>query len=283
MLCIFIAISRMKSRVENVEKGIMKRKIFENRIGRSVPDTAWVSVWGEALFKWFFGHAEGLDYEQFLVEEQRLKTELVHFMGAYASQQEAESVAEQFFDGWEWLYDVMEGDLESMLMADPAARSRVEVIAAYPGFYAVVMYRFAHRLWRSGAPLMARLLAEYVHGETGIDIHPGAEIGERFVIDHGTGVVIGETTQIGHDVKIYQGVTLGALSVSKGKSGVKRHPTIGNHVVIYANATILGGDTIIGDHAVIGGNVWMTHSVPSGSMVYHKGEITIENKKYENR
>jgi len=150
---------------------------------------------------------------------------------------------------------------------DPAAESLDEVILAYPGFYAIAIFRVAHFFHGRGIPLFPRLLSEFAHRQTGIDIHPGAQIGREFSIDHGSGIVIGETTAIGERVRIFQGVTLGALSVSKDLVAVKRHPTIGNDVVIYANATILGGKTVVGDKSVIGGNVWLTQSVPPGSVV----------------
>ncbi|MCX7788079.1 MAG: serine acetyltransferase [Spirochaetes bacterium] len=161
-------------------------------------------------------------------------------------------------------------DVEAAFRGDPAAKSHEEVILAYPGLEAIAIHRFAHELWIRNIPLLPRMMSEYIHGKTGIDIHPGATIGESFFIDHGTGVVIGETTVIGRDVKIYQGVTLGALSIRKELSDRKRHPTIEDEVTIYAGATILGGDTVIGKGSVIGGNVWITESVPPYSRVYNK-------------
>lgn len=163
-------------------------------------------------------------------------------------------------------------DVEALYEGDPAASCREEVMISYPGFYAISIYRLAHELYLLDAPLIPRIMTEFAHEKTGIDIHPGATIGEFFFIDHGTGIVIGETTRIGNHVKLYQGVTLGARSFELDENGnpvkkIKRHPNIGNHVVIYANATILGGDTTIGDGCVIGGNTWLTHSVPAGSTV----------------
>ena len=148
---------------------------------------------------------------------------------------------------------------------------------AYPGFFATAVYRFSHQLVVLGVNILPRVFAEYAHSKTGIDIHPGATIGNSFFIDHGTGIVIGETTIIGNNVKIYQGVTLGALSVNKNCAEVKRHPTIEDTVIIYSGATILGGDTVIGHDSVIGGNVWLTNSVLPFSIVYHKSEITIRD------
>ncbi len=148
---------------------------------------------------------------------------------------------------------------------DPAAKSNEEVILSYPGLEAILVYRIAHFLYKNGVPIIPRIMSEHVHGKTGIDIHPGAQIGESFFIDHGTGVVIGETCIIGNNVKIYQGVTLGALSVKKTLQNKKRHPTIEDDVTIYANATILGGETVIGRGSVIGGNTWVTQSIPAGT------------------
>jgi serine O-acetyltransferase len=166
---------------------------------------------------------------------------------------------------------VLASDVQAAFEGDPAARSHDEIIFSYPGLLAIAVYRVAHRLWRSGVPLLPRIMSEYAHSVTGIDIHPGADIGERFVIDHGTGIVIGETTTIGCNVRLYQGVTLGALSLPPDAGerlrGKKRHPTIEDDVIIYAGATILGGDTVIGARCVIGGNVWLTESVPPDTRV----------------
>ena len=172
-------------------------------------------------------------------------------------------------------------DIEALYEGDPAASRREEVMICYPGFYAISIYRLAHELYRLKVPLIPRIMTEFGHEKTGIDIHPGATIGEYFFIDHGTGIVIGETTVIGDHVKLYQGVTLGAKSFELDENGnpvknIKRHPDIGNRVVIYANATILGGNTVIGDDCVIGGNSWLTHSVPAGSTVAYTSP---ENQK----
>ncbi|MDR1784922.1 MAG: serine acetyltransferase [Spirochaetaceae bacterium] len=158
-------------------------------------------------------------------------------------------------------------DIESALRGDPAATSIEEIILSYPGIEAIIVYRIAHFLHVNGTPLIPRILTEYVHGKTGIDIHPAAEIGESFFIDHGTGVVIGETCVIGKNVTVYQGVTLGALSVKKNLLGKKRHPTIEDDVTIYAGATILGGDTVVGRGSTIGGNAWVVSSVPPDTSV----------------
>lgn len=162
------------------------------------------------------------------------------------------------------------GDVEALFRGDPAAKHREEIILAYPGFAAIMAHRLAHFLWGRGETLVSRMINEFIHQETGIDIHPGAQVGREFCIDHGTGVVIGETTVIGNRVKLYQGVTLGALSVSKKMKDARRHPTIGDEVTIYAGATILGGKTVVGRGSVIGGNVWLVKSVPPGSKVYNR-------------
>jgi serine O-acetyltransferase len=166
----------------------------------------------------------------------------------------------------------LSGDVQAAYDGDPAAVSAEEVILSYPCILAITTYRIAHELYLRGVPLIPRIMSEHVHSLTGIDIHPGARIGQRFFIDHGTGVVIGETTEIGDNVKIYQGVTLGALSFPKDEAGHiikgrKRHPTIGNNVVIYSGATLLGADAVIGDNVVIGGNVWITSAVPSNTRI----------------
>jgi serine O-acetyltransferase len=158
-------------------------------------------------------------------------------------------------------------DAEAALAGDPAAQSVEEVILTYPGFQAITVHRVAHWLWQAGVPFLPRVMSEHAHTLTGIDIHPGAEVGESFFIDHGTGVVIGETTRIGDWVKVYQGVTLGALSVERSQAGTKRHPTIQDRVVLYAGATVLGGHTVVGQDAVVGGNVWLTSSVEPGVTV----------------
>lgn len=174
-------------------------------------------------------------------------------------------------------------DVRAAYQGDPAAKGYDEIIFSYPGLFAITVYRIAHRIHEQGIPLIPRIMAEYAHGLTGIDIHPGARIGESFFIDHGTGVVIGETTVIGDRVRIYQGVTLGALSLPRGEVDAlrtrKRHPTIEDDVVIYSGATILGGETVIGARSVIGGNVWITESVPPDTRVYlKKPELVIMEK-----
>jgi serine O-acetyltransferase len=176
-------------------------------------------------------------------------------------------VVDEFFEELSNIRVILAKDLEAAVRGDPAAKSADEVILSYPGFQAITVHRMAHFFYTRQIPLIPRMMSELIHTRTGIDIHPGAQIGESFFIDHGTGIVIGETTVIGKNVKLYQGVTLGALSVKKGESGVKRHPTIEDDVTIYANATILGGETVIGRGSVIGGSAWITKSIPQDSKV----------------
>ncbi len=186
-------------------------------------------------------------------------------------------ISDKFFDRILEINTKLWKDAQAICEGDPAAHNVDEVILAYPGFRAITIFRFAHELYKLKVPILPRILTEYAHQETGIDIHPGATIGDSFFIDHGTGIVIGETCQIGNNVKIYQGVTLGALSVEKKLAQTKRHPTIKDNVIIYAQAVILGGNTVIGKNSIIGGNVWLTESVPENSIVYHKSEVRLRN------
>ena len=188
---------------------------------------------------------------------------------------DAKAVIAEFAAGLPEIRRLVSSDVDAAYDGDPAATSRMEIVMAYPGLYAVTVHRLAHELYRLGVPVLPRVMSELAHSKTGIDIHPGATIGERFFIDHGTGVVIGETTVIGRNVRLYQGVTLGGLSFEKDASGalvkgLKRHPNIEDNVVVYANATILGGGTTIGHDSEIGGNVWLMTSVPPYSRVYNR-------------
>ena len=192
--------------------------------------------------------------------------------GQAAARERAREICDRFFGKLPTIQEKLLKDVEAGYNGDPAAKSREEIICSYPGFLAIFVYRIAHELYVENVPFIPRIMTEYAHGETGIDINSGAEIGEYFFIDHGTGVVVGETTVIGNNVKLYQGVTLGALSLRSGQklAGKKRHPTVGNDVTIYANATILGGETVIGDGSVVGGNTFITRSVGKDSRVSAK-------------
>tara|TARA_R110000868_G_scaffold70445_2_gene206953 strand:- start:4119 stop:4853 length:735 start_codon:yes stop_codon:yes gene_type:complete len=191
---------------------------------------------------------------------------------------ERERIWNEFQDQFLTIREKLNLDALSFLKNDPASTCIEEVYLAYPGFYAISIYRLSHQLYLLKVPIMPRMMSEYVHGVTGIDIHPGATIGESFFVDHGTGIVIGETSIIKNNVKIFQGVTLGGLQVKKSMQSSKRHPTIEENVTIYANATILGGDIVIGANSTIGANVWITQSVPENSLVTYQTEIKIRPK-----
>ena len=205
-----------------------------------------------------------------------LATDLEKEVAMLCPNRNARAIVEQFLAALPDVRRLVESDVDAAYEGDPAATSRMEVVMSYPGLYAVTVHRMAHVLYALKVPIVPRIMSELAHSRTGIDIHPGAQIGERFFIDHGTGVVIGETTVIGRNVKLYQGVTLGALSFDKDPEtgalvkGIKRHPNVEDNVVIYAGATILGGETTIGHDSEIGGNVWLKDSVPPNSRVYNR-------------
>lgn len=210
---------------------------------------------------------------QLHLDELKLQLEQILCKNRAIGMPDNEQVAAAFMQSLPQVYTRLNQDVQAMYEGDPAAKSLHEVVRTYPGFYAIAAYRIAHELRKTGIQLIPRMITEYAHSKTGIDIHPSAQIGEHFCIDHGTGVVIGETAIIGNHVKLYQGVTLGALSVRKEDAEKKRHPTLENHVVVYAGATILGGDTVIGHHSTIGGNVWLTRSVAPYTKVYYQAQM----------
>lgn len=201
---------------------------------------------------------------------------LLQILHDFMTHQEAKSITHTFFSNLEFIRDQLDLDAEAIFVGDPAASSIDEVILCYPGFFAISIHRIANVFYKAGVKTLPRIFTEYAHQITGVDIHPGAKIGERVCIDHGTGIVIGETTEIGKNVKLYQGVTLGALSLDKSSMDTKRHPTIEDNCVIYSNATILGGKTVIGENSIVGGNVWLTKSIPKNSIVYHKSEVKMD-------
>ncbi len=190
-----------------------------------------------------------------------------------------EAVVKEFFARVPDVFEQLVADADAITRFDPAASCVEEIILCYPGFFCISVYRMAHILYDLKVPVLPRVMSEYAHEKTGIDIHPGAEIDSPFFIDHGTGVVIGETAQIGKEVKIYQGVTLGALTVEKAMANTKRHPTIEDHVIIYAGSTILGGSTVIGHHTVVGGNTWITESIQPHSLVYRNHRVEVRERK----
>ena len=188
-----------------------------------------------------------------------------------------DKINDRFFEGITGIYELLNLDIMAIYEGDPACQSRREVIRTYPGFYAIAAYRVANLLYNLDVEDLPRVITEHAHSLTGVDIHPGATIGKSFCIDHGTGIVIGQTSIINDHVKIYQGVTLGALSVQKCDANIKRHPTIESHCVLYAGSTILGGDTVIGEGSIIGGNVWVTKSVPPKSKIYYQAKMNTDD------
>ncbi len=250
----------------------------------SIPPNEIIDSWTQNLMRLLFPQQQKSDFKQFAELESAFKTSEAELLKILSATQACKScnnkkIVSQFFDKLPQLHALLEKDITAIVEGDPAVVSRFEVIRTYPGFLAITYYRFAHLLLSLNTPIIPRILTELAHSKTGIDIHPGAQIGEYFFIDHGTGIVIGETTVIGNRVKLYQGVNLGALSVAKSMRNRKRHPTVEDGVVIYSGASILGGNTIIGENSIIGGNVWLVKSVPPHSKVYHKPAIEVIKQK----
>ncbi|WP_341652444.1 serine O-acetyltransferase [Blattabacterium cuenoti] len=214
----------------------------------------------------------------FKKEYEKLKKLLYEiFIELNINKKNSDNLTRVFFQEVPNIYQTLIIDANAILKSDPAATVIEEIFLSYPGFFSTALYRIAHQLWIQKIPIIPRLITEYAHSKTGVDIHASATIGKAFAIDHGTGVVIGSSTKIGDEVKIYQGVTLGAIYVDKKLANTKRHPTIEDKVTIYAGATVLGGETIIGHDSVLGGNVWVTKSIPPFSIVYQKNEIKMRN------
>lgn len=268
---------------EALNKNYSDQKLFDLSLGERLPQKDeiidFVDELRKVTFPGFFGR-ENMAYankEYFAGHKhdklfRQIKVALSYKNDAKSYQEITEEAQEKALGFIRCIPEVQAllcKDVEAEYNGDPAANSREEIIFSYPGLFAIFVYRYAHVLYQMKVPFIPRIMTEYAHGETGIDINPGANIGEYFFIDHGTGIVIGETTDIGNNVKIYQGVTLGALSTRKGQqlSGVKRHPTIEDNVVIYANTTILGGETIIGANSVVAGNTFVTKSIPANTKV----------------
>ena len=244
------------------------------------PDKAGSEYFIERLYALLFipsngSHGSG---DQIAREFEQLQSMLSTILIDVLPDEDEERITAHFFSELPSIYASLRKDADAFLKFDPAAGSIDEVLLAYPGFFAISVYRFSHILFKLEVPVLPRVLSEYAHSKTGIDIHPGATIGESFFVDHGTGVVIGESTLIGNNVIIYQGVTLGALHVAKELAKIKRHPTIEDNVIIYSGATILGGDTVVGRNSIIGGNVWLTESVLPSSVVYQKSEVIVRDK-----
>ena len=268
---------------DQLDERIFIKQLLNNNRKRlqSFPDKQTAEEFIEELFRFLFvGEAQATDEGRLTEKYKKLKNTFAALLFEVDNNETVvKQNTAQFFAALPGIHHHLIKDAEAILASDPAARSIEEVMAAYPGFYATVVYRLTHQLWNQGVQFLPRFFSEYAHSKTGIDIHPGAEIGDSLAIDHGTGIVIGETTIIGNKVKLYQGVTLGALNVAKDCASMKRHPTIEDDVIIYSGATILGGETVIGKGSVIGGNVWLTYSVPANSVVYHKSEIKVKDKE----
>lgn len=233
----------------------------------------------DRLYKVMYPNFTHFDIASLQKELRSIANILLSTISQLTSNEQANEILATFFKDFPEIQRRLTKDANCYLANDPAAKSLEEVILAYPGFYALSVHRIAHKLDKLGVPLIPRLFSEYAHSKVGIDIHPKAKIGKNLFLDHGTGIVIGETTVVGNDVKIYQGVTLGALYLEKKLSSVKRHPTVEDNVVIYAGATILGGDTVIGRHSTIGGGAWVTKSVAPYSLVYNKIDVKVKTVK----
>ena len=247
-------------------------------------DSGEIAEWIDNLFRILFPE-KALEIEKIAMLWNQNKIDfdgILTKIGTNTSDESQEEIIESLYAAIPNLYDSLQQDAQALLNNDPAADSIQEIINSYPGFSAIAIYRVAHTIAQHKIGLLPRILTEYAHSKTGIDIHPNATIDVPFVIDHGTGIVIGESAIIGKNVHLYQGVTLGALQVDKNMEEKKRHPTVENNVVIYANATILGGSTVIGSHSVIGGNTFITRSVNPYSLVMQSNKNTIINQQVSN-
>ncbi|MEC4113613.1 serine O-acetyltransferase [Myroides pelagicus] len=253
----------------------IKELLHQNESSQSFLDKKRIELFTDTLFHFLF-QLEDKKYTSanaINIRLTTLKNELISIVFNINNDiDKSNQIASDFFEALPSIYSALSTDANAILDNDPAATCLQEVYIAYPGFYAIAIYRFAHQLQKQQVKLLPRIWTEYAHSKTGIDIHPAAKIGSSFCIDHGTGIVIGETCIIGNNVKIYQGVTLGAISVSKDKANTRRHPIIEDNVIIYSGATILGGETSIGHDTIIGGNVWLTKSVKPNSIIYSKSK-----------
>lgn len=264
----------------------MSNKIFIKKLNKknnellsNLPDRELTFQFIEKLIDFLFIPKTGLNKTEIEIEKgfYSLKNHLTTLVYEVTNDgAKSQEIAESFFEELPTVYELLYKDANAFLKNDPAALDIVEVLNFYPGFFAIAVYRISHLLWKENVKILSRMFTEYAHSKTGIDIHPGAEIGNSFFIDHGTGVVIGETAIIGNNVKLYQGVTIGAFN-SAGNAA-KRHPTIEDNVILYSGATVLGGETVIGKDSVVGANVWVTYSVPSKSLVFHKSEVVAKGK-----
>lgn len=257
--------------------------IFENNKKKNFfPNKKKLEYFVDNLFKFFFTPDQYTLQSKIILKEnyehlQNILCEILIELNINIGKKNYNSICKIFFNSLTDIYRTLIMDANSILNFDPAATVIEEIFLSYPGFFSTFIYRIAHQLWLQKIPVIPRLMTEYAHSKTGVDIHASAEIGKNFIIDHGTGIVIGSSAKLGNEVKIYQGVTLGAIHVDKKLMNKKRHPTIEDRVTIYAGATILGGETVIGHDSIIGGNVWITKSIPPFSIVYQKNEIKMRN------
>ena len=267
---------------KNLAENYRAQDILDTSLKTNLPDRevvySIIDDLSKLTFPGYFGtekYLSGESYAEGILVSlyEKLKSQIKVTLSGQGTKEEVKTKAEEltlkFMEQIPQVQELLMKDVEAQLAGDPAAGSKDEVILAYPGLYTIFIYRYAHVLYELKVPMLPRIMSEYAHGKTGIDINPGATIGEYFFIDHGTGIVIGETAIIGDYVKIYQGVTIGALSTRIGQAlaGIKRHPTIEDHVIIYANATILGGNTVVGRNATVAGNTFVTESIPADAKV----------------
>ena len=260
----------------------LDRLIGEHTLCETCPSPEEVAKFFRKLLGFFyldFSTKPLRSHDALLTELNELKLELKSLLSRNPMNaiKGIDKINDRFFEGITGIYELLNLDIMAIYEGDPACQSRREVIRTYPGFYAIAAYRVANLLYNLDVEDLPRVITEHAHSLTGVDIHPGAAIGKSFCIDHGTGIVIGQTSIINDHVKIYQGVTLGALSVQKCDANIKRHPTIESHCVLYAGSTILGGDTVIGEGSIIGGNVWVTKSVPPKSKIYYQAKMNTDD------
>jgi len=276
-------VAQIKTKEENIENIMVINVIRSKLIRRDFPPKDKVAAFTESMASNLFPVIKGGGYIP--CRRGKLINRLIRLLEPLKMKlpDKPEIIADLFFENIPLLKGKLEEDAAYLVLNDPAASEIDEVIMAYPGFYAILVYRLANCLSGYEVPVIPRVMTEHAHSITGIDIHPKAKIGSEFFIDHGTGIVIGETAVIGNRVKLYQGVTIGALSVNKNMDISKRHPTIEDDVIIYAGTTILGGETVIGHDSVIGGNVWLTESVQPFSLVYHQPQTTIRDRSVKKK
>ncbi len=275
MYLLYIVFCKFEEKENKLYSGYILRK--------NLPDQKSVASFTEELYEYLFpvvdNEHEYLEQHELVLLRLKVHLHTLITTCINGSNNNVNNMAEYFFDQLSITSTALLKDAQFILDYDPAANSIEEIILSYPGFYAIAIYRLAHILYKQKIEILPRMMSELAHSKTGIDINAGATIGCPFFIDHGTGIVIGETTVIGNSVKLYQGVTLGALAVRKEDAETKRHPSIEDNVVIYAGSTILGGETVIGHDCIIGGNTWITESIPAFSVVYHNAQTVVKDRR----